>query len=47
MKRTNRTDIKRNLDEDFEKEALELRNKLINYKYKNYNTISLKEDVIE
>lgn len=47
MKRTNRDDIKRNLDEEFEKEASELRNKLINYRYKNYNNISLKEEVIE
>jgi hypothetical protein len=47
MKRTNRTDIKRNLGNEFEKESLELRNKLINYKYKNYNKINLKEEVIE
>lgn len=47
MKRTNRDDIKRNLDDEFEKEALELRNKLMNYRYKNYNNISLKEEVIE
>jgi len=47
MKRTTREDIKRNLDEEFEKESLELRNKLINYKYKNYNKVSLKEEVIE
>ena len=47
MKRTNREDIKRNLDEEFEKEALELRNKLINYKYKNYNKVILKEEVIK
>ena len=47
MKKTNRDDIKRNLDENFEKEALELRNKLLNYKYKNYNKISLEEKVVE
>lgn len=47
MKRTNRDDIKRNLDDNFEKEALNIRNKLINYRYKNYNNISLNEKVIE
>lgn len=47
MKRTSRDDIKRNLNEEFEKESLELRNKLICYKYKNYTRISLKEQVIE
>jgi len=47
MKRTTRTDIKRNLDDDFEKESLILRNKLINYKYKNYDEVILKEEIVE
>ena len=47
MKRTNRTDIKRNLNDDFEKEAMSLRNKLLKYKYDNYNKVTIKEEIIE
>lgn len=47
MERTNRKDIKRNLDDEFERESLELRNKLLSYKYDNFNKITLKEEYIE
>ena len=47
MKRTNRTDIKRNLNDSFENEALILRNKLLKYKYDNYDKVTISEEIIE
>lgn len=47
MKRTNRKDIKRNLWEEFEKETQELRDKLLKYKYDNFNRIEMSEEYID
>jgi hypothetical protein len=43
-----RKDIPRNLkNEEFNKEALKIRNKLLLYRLKNYSSASLKEDLFE
>jgi hypothetical protein len=47
MRRTERNDIPVNLDSTFEEKSLQLRNKLLRYRYDNWNKIELSNERIE
>lgn len=47
MRRTDRKDIPINLDKAFELEAMELRNKLIRYRYDNWNKLEIFNERID